>query len=138
ERLGTSVADLDAMLEAIEGGTVADLFARSGEAWFRRREGELLADVVASGVGVIACGGGIVLDPARRELLRDACAAVWLEVTPGEAARRLAAEPGDPARVRPMLAGGDTLARLRELLAERAPLYAEVARLRVSTDGRTP
>lgn len=138
ERLGTSVADLDAMLEAIEGGTVADLFARSGEAWFRRREGELLADIVGSGVGVIACGGGIVLEPARRELLRTRCVPVWLEVTPEEAARRLTAEPGEPAAVRPLLAGGATLGRLGTLLAERAPLYAEVARLRVPTDGRNP
>jgi shikimate kinase len=135
ERLGTSVADLDAMLEAIEGDTVAELFERSGEAWFRRREGELLADVVGSGVGVIACGGGIVLDPERRRVLRERCTAVWLEVTPAEAARRIGAQPGEPGRVRPLLAGGDAAARLGELLSQRAALYAGVAHLRVPTDG---
>jgi shikimate kinase len=139
ENLGTSVADLDAMLEAIEGGTVAELFERSGEAWFRRREGELLASVVDEGVGVIACGGGIVLDPERRRMLRERCTAVWLEVTPEEAARRIGAEsPEAAARLRPVLAGGDTTARLREVLAQRAALYAKVAHLRVPTDGLDP
>ena len=138
ERLGTSVADLDAMIEAVEGCTVAELFARSGEAWFRRREGELLASVVESGVGVIACGGGVVLDPVRRAVLRESCRVVWLEVTPEEAARRITAASDDPAGMRPLLAGGDAVTRLRELLAQRAALYAEAADLRVPTDGLDP
>jgi shikimate kinase len=138
ERLGASVADLDAMLEALEGSSVSELFDRSGEAWFRRREGELLEQVLDSGVRVVACGGGIVLGAERRARLRERCAVVWLEVTPATAASRLRAERPDPARVRPLLAGGDPESRLAALLVERAPLYAEVAALRVGTDGRTP
>ncbi len=134
ERLGAAAADLDAMIEAIEGVPVAELFERSGEAWFRRREGELLEQALQSRVRVIACGGGIVLDPARRAILRDRCAVVWLEVSPAEAARRVAAQPGK----RPLLAGTDPAERLAALLAERASLYAEVAHVRVATDGRTP
>ncbi|MBI5169509.1 MAG: shikimate kinase [Candidatus Eisenbacteria bacterium] len=132
--LGASVADLDAMLEAVEGLSVAELFARSGEAWFRARESELLAQAVASGVRVIATGGGVVLDEARRRLLREACDTVWLEVSPAEAARRVAGSPGS----RPLLAGGAPEERLSALLAERSALYAEVAAHRVFTDGRTP
>src|SRR5690242_2685082 len=79
ERLGVSVADLDGMIEAIEGTSIAELFERAGEPWFRRREGELLAEALRSGVRVVACGGGIVLDPARRQLLRERCRVVWLE-----------------------------------------------------------
>ena len=134
QAMGASLADLDAMLEAIEGASITELFARSGEAWFRRRESELLAQAISDGVRVIACGGGIVLDPARRRTLRDECETVWLEVTPEEAARRVGSAPG----TRPLLAGGDPVARLTALLAERTPLYAEVASLRVDTDGRTP
>lgn len=138
ERLGVSVADLDGMIEAVEGCSVAELFERAGEPWFRRREGELLAESLRSGVRVVACGGGIVLDAARRNLLRERCRVVWLEVEPAEALRRVR-EPGrDPARVRPLLAGDDPEARLRTLLAERAPLYAEAAHARVPTSGRTP
>ncbi|MCC6650404.1 MAG: shikimate kinase [Candidatus Eisenbacteria bacterium] len=135
ETLGASVADLDAMIEAVEGASVAELFASAGEAWFRRRESELLAQAVESGVRVIACGGGIVLDEARRSQLRERCDVVWLEVSPAEAARRVGAEP---QRSRPLLAGGEPAAKLADLLAARAPLYAEVATHRVNTDGRTP
>jgi shikimate kinase len=138
ERLGASVADLDAMIEAAEGVSVAELFAREGEPWFRRREHELLDQVVRGGVHVIACGGGVVTDPASRQLLAERCRPVWLEVTPAEAARRIGAAPGDPGRVRPLLAGGDPAARLAALLAERSSLYARTAAERVVTDGRTP
>jgi shikimate kinase len=132
ERLGTVVADLDAMIEADEGATVAELFERAGEAVFRRREGERLRQSLAAGARVIACGGGVVLDPAHRALLRERCTVVWLEVAPATAAERVAAEAGR----RPLLHGRDPVARLTELLAARAPLYAEVAHLRVPTAGR--
>lgn len=138
ERLGVSVADLDGMIEAVEGCTVAELFERAGEEWFRRRESELLAEALRSGVRVVACGGGIVLDPERRRLLRERCRVVWLEVTPEVAARRVSRGEGEPAAVRPLLRGGPPATRLRELLDERAALYAEAAHVRVATDGRTP
>lgn len=133
ERLGAAAADLDSMIEAIEGLSVAEIFARSGEAWFRRREGELLDQAIRSGVRVLACGGGSVLDPSRRQALRERCRVVWLQVSPAEAARRVAAEPDQ----RPLLAGAEPVARLTALLAEREALYAEVAEVRVPTDGRT-
>src|SRR5262245_7134678 len=138
ERLGVGVADLDGMIEAVEGCSVAELFERAGEAWFRRREGELLDEALRSGVRVVACGGGVVLDPARRRLLRERCRVVWLEASPEVAAARVAGAGADPARTRPLLAGGPPRERLERLLAERAPLYAEAAHVRVATDGRTP
>jgi shikimate kinase len=138
ERLGVSVADLDRMIESVEGCSVAELFERAGESWFRRRESELLAEALRSGVRVVACGGGVVLDPSHRELLREQCRVVWLEVPPEEAARRLSEAGGDPSRTRPLLAGGDPEERLSALLAARTPLYAEAAHHRVATAGRTP
>jgi shikimate kinase len=137
ERLGVSVADLDGMIEAIEGCSVAELFESAGEAWFRRRESELLAEVLRSGVRVIACGGGVVLDAERRRLLRQSCRVVWLEVSPEEAAQRVSAA-GEGTHTRPLLAGGAPVERLRQVLEERAVRYAEAAHFRVSTAGRTP
>ena len=90
--------------------------------------------LVMTGARVIACGGGVVLDPGRRALLHDRCSVVWLEVSPENAARRVTAEEGR----RPLLRGADPVARLTVLLDERAPLYAEVAHLRIATDDRTP
>ena len=82
ERLGGAVADLDAMVEAERGCSVAELFEREGEPAFRRLEGRILEQALAAGAGVIACGGGIVLDPAHRGALAARCRVVWLEVSP--------------------------------------------------------
>ena len=131
ERMGGAVADLDAFIEAEEGCSIPELFEREGEAYFRRREGEVLHHALAAGARVIACGGGVVLDPGHRRTLRERCRVVWLEVSPGEAMRRM----GSPAG-RPLLAGGSPLARLEALLIARTPHYESVAHLRVKTDGR--
>lgn len=132
ERLAVAVADLDAYIEAAEGCSIAELFEREGEAWFRRREGEVLRQALESGARVIACGGGVVLDPEHRRDLRARCHVAWLEVAPEEALRRIGSTRG-----RPLLAGAAPAERLAALLAERAPLYAEVAHHRVATGGRT-
>jgi shikimate kinase len=131
ERLAVSVGDLDAMLEAETGRTVAEQFADDGEAEFRRREGLALRRALDAGVRVIACGGGVVLDPANRALLRERCDVVWLEVTPHEAAHRLELALGS----RPLLAGGDPETRLSTVLAERTALYRDLSARRVATDG---
>lgn len=139
ERLGAAVADLDAMVEAERGRSVASIFEREGEAAFRRLEGPALEQALAAGARVLACGGGIVLDPACRRTLAERCRVVWLEVTPATAAARVRS---DRAK-RPLLAGeaapgaAGSEARLAELLEERRPLYAEVAAVRVSVGERS-
>ncbi|HTM57479.1 MAG TPA: shikimate kinase [Candidatus Udaeobacter sp.] len=134
ERLGATVADLDAMIEADAGCSVAELFAREGEPAFRRREAALLDRVVAAGIRVIACGGGVVVDAGPRAHLKQRCRVVWLEVSPGEAARRVAGTES----LRPLLQGDAAVRRLEQLLAQRSAFYAEAAELRIPTDGRTP
>lgn len=131
ERLGTSVADLDAWVEADAGCTVADLFAREGEAAFRRREHAVLHRALGAGVGIVACGGGIVISEPTRALLKERCRIVWLEVSSREAARRLA----QVSSTRPLLVDGPIEARLEELLGSRTALYASTADVRVPTDG---
>jgi shikimate kinase len=132
-RLGGEAVDLDAEVAAAAGRTIAEIFAAEGEAGFRRRESERLRAALELAPAVLACGGGLVLDPRHRAWLKSACRVVWLEVAPAEAARRLGEGSG-----RPLLGDGPVEARLQTLLAERAPLYAEVAELRVGTGGRTP
>jgi len=134
ERLGVPAVDLDLELEAASGTPVARLFARDGEGAFRTAERAALERVLAAGAQVLACGGGVVLDPANRAVLKSRCRTVWLEVAPGEAARRIA--PDGPTR--PLLGKGLPEERLNELLGARAPLYAEASELRVATDARTP
>lgn len=131
--LGLQVRDLDAELETEGGVSIATWFRERGEASFRERERELVERALAGGRAVIACGGGAVLDPRSRAALAEKSLVVWLEVSPREAARRLAGV----AASRPLLSGGDLEPRLRELLDQRAAHYAALARWRVSTDGRT-
>ncbi len=133
QRLDVSFVDLDARIESESGASVSAFFALHGEAEFRALERRTLVRTVESAAGVLACGGGTVLDPANRELLRARCRAVWLEVSPCEAERRIA---GDGA-TRPLASGPDPAARLTELLEARDALYSAVAVARVPTDGRT-
>jgi shikimate kinase len=134
ERLAASVADLDSMIEAEEGHPISELFAARGEAWFRIRERMLLERVLASSVRIVACGGGVVLDPGARRLLGERCRVVWLRVSPAEAASRLAGETAG----RPMLGAGPVLERLTSLLEARQPLYESTAHLTVDTSGLLP
>lgn len=134
ERMGASVADLDEMIEAAEGCTVAELFSRAGEPAFREREFQVLQQAIQAQVAVIACGGGVVLDARCRALLEHACRVVWLQVSPAEAARRIGT--GAAAALRPLLQGGEPLARLDDLLRVRGPVYESISAVRVTTDGR--
>ena len=140
--VGTAVAralrvgfrDTDADVEASTGTPVAQLFAEQGERWFRQLERDAVARALREHDGVLALGGGAVTEPATRRLLvlhgRSGGAVVRLDVDVDSAVRRVGANPD-----RPLLAV-DPGARLRALLAERAPLYAEVATAAVTTTGR--
>jgi shikimate kinase len=128
--LGRPFVDTDALVEAEEGKTVAEIFAAAGEAHFRALERGAVARACAMGDAVIATGGGTLLDPENRRLLAAAGPIICLSAEAEVILRRI----GDPAS-RPLLAGnGDRLTRVRTLLAERARAYA-VAAHRVDTSG---
>jgi shikimate kinase len=121
-RLGAAFVDSDEQIERLTGRTVREIFEADGEAAFRTLEAEALAAAVRSPArSVIAAAGGVVLDPANRELLRRAGTVVWLRARPEVLAARV--REGDH---RPLL-GDDALGALRRLDAERGPLYDEVA-----------
>src|SRR5439155_19503067 len=116
-------------VEAAAGTTVADVFVDRGEAAFRALEKVAVADALVTHRGVLALGGGAVLDPATRALLRDR-RVVFLDVGVKDAAARVGFN-----RDRPLLLGNPRAQWLR-LMAARRPLYEEVATATVSTDGR--
>jgi shikimate kinase len=128
--------DTDSDVEAHEGATVAAIFAERGEAAFRELERAAVAEALETHDGVLALGGGAVLDAETRRRLRAYADAggtvVFLDVSAGRVAARIASDTS-----RPLLAG-DALARWRELMAARRPLYEEVATLRVETDDGGP
>lgn len=133
KRADLPFVDLDDAIAREAGESVAALFASRGEAAFRALEAATLRGLLdGGGPRVIALGGGALLDPAlRREALARACV-VALSASP----RTLAART--PGKARPLLDGApDREARIRELLAARAPVYAE-AHARIATDGIAP
>jgi shikimate kinase len=130
EQLGLGFRDTDADVEAASGKSIPDIFVQDGEEAFRAREREAVADAVAEHPGVLSLGGGAVIDPATREVLRS-CTVVYLRVGLAEGLKRVGM-----AASRPVLALNPR-AQYRSLLERRSPLYEEVASVTVDTDGRT-
>jgi shikimate kinase len=136
-RLDRPFVDVDDTIEVAAGHPVREIFASEGEAAFRARERDALADVCASPQPlVIACGGGAMGDAENRRRARAAGFVVWLTADPGTLAARVGAGP-DRAQ-RPLLAGGDPpIATLERLATLRAPAYEAAAHASVDTAGRS-
>jgi shikimate kinase len=127
DRLGAAWCDADAVLEDRIGSSIAALVDSRGEAAFRDVETEVLRDTLPAFTGVLATGGGVVLRPENRRLLRErGRPVVWLTAPADVIRRRLAADPTTAAR-RPALSGGDPLDEVAAALHAREPLYREVA-----------
>jgi shikimate kinase len=132
-RLGWAFADLDDMVVAAAGKTVAEVFAAEGEAGFRRRESDAVREAAARGRTIVATGGGAACREENLTLMLAAGRVVALSVSPEEAVRRAGGASG-----RPLLDGkADPVAAARELLEAREAFY-ERAHRRVETDGRSP
>jgi len=131
EAWGVTARDTDADVEALDGRTIADIFVESGEEHFRALERRAVATALAEHDGVLALGGGAVLDLATRELLAGQTV-VFLRVGLADAVKRVGLGTS-----RPLLLG-NVRARIKALLDERTPVYESVATHVVETDGRTP
>jgi shikimate kinase len=130
ERLGLPFRDTDSDVEADQGRSIADIFVDDGEGAFRALESAAVAAALADHGGVLALGGGAVLDPQSRQLLRG-LPVVYLEVSIADAAKRIGLN-----RDRPLLVGNPRGQWIR-LMDDRRGLYEEVATVTVSTDGVT-
>ncbi|MBP7971320.1 MAG: shikimate kinase [Candidatus Nanopelagicales bacterium] len=126
-RLGVPFADTDRLIELAEGQTVGDIFIQSGEDHFRERERAVVRQALVEQVGVVALGGGAVMDPDLRAELAN-ITTVWLRVTSDVAASRVGLNAARPVLL------GNVRGRMVSLLKERVPLYEEVANIAVDTD----
>jgi shikimate kinase len=133
--LNRDFIDADEELERRAGKTIAEIFADGGEPAFRELEASVLADLVQRDGLIAALGGGVVL----REDNRRAIAAgkvVWLTADAETIHRRVTADAATSAR-RPNLTAGGGIAEIRELLANREPLYRACADLKIDTVNAT-
>ena len=128
KQLGKAFIDSDHEIEVRTGVRIPVIFEIEGEAGFRKREEAVIADLVKRPDIVLGTGGGAVLSAYNRELLRTHGTVVYLRGTPEQLYERTRHDRG-----RPLLQTEDPLARLRELYAQRDPLYREIADLVVDT-----
>ncbi len=127
-RLGCGFTDTDAEVEAVAGKPVGDIFIEDGEPAFRDVERVVVARALA-GPGVIAVGGGAVLDPGTQDRLVGG-PVVYLETGFAALAKRVGLD-----QPRPLLVGNPR-AKLKTLLDQRLPIYERLARITVGTDDR--
>jgi shikimate kinase len=134
-RLRWTSVDTDRLIRERTGLTPQQIFARQGEAAFRAIEREIVAEACGGSHQVIATGGGAPMDPASREAMFDGNIVVLLDASPEALLHRL--QHSATSEARPMLESSDPLARIRQLKAERDPVYAQ-AHLVIETERLTP
>ncbi|MFC5459596.1 bifunctional shikimate kinase/3-dehydroquinate synthase AroKB [Massilia niabensis] len=127
-RLGKRFIDSDHAIEARTGATIPWIFEIEGEASFRRREADMIRELTSQRGVVLATGGGAVLDPASRAYLAERGTVIYLRAGISSILQRTAHDKN-----RPLLQTADPRRKLEELLAQREPLYREIADLVIDT-----
>ncbi len=130
--LGKTFVDSDREIEKRTGVDIPLIFDIEGEAGFRRRESRILDELTQRSGIVLATGGGAVLDPENRERFRRRGVVIYLYAAIDQLLQRTAHD-----RKRPLLQTEDPRGRLTAILAEREPLYNEIANLKVETGARS-
>jgi len=130
--LGFEFADSDHEIQNRTGVDIPTIFEYEGEQGFRNREAQAVDDLTQGNSLVLATGGGVVLRPENRKHLASRGLVVYLFCSPEQQYERTSRD-----RNRPLLQTEDPLAKLRQLMAERDPLYRQVADLVVTTEKRT-
>lgn len=133
QRLNVELRDTDALIEKKVGTSVSEIFLDKGEAFFRECEREIVLEELQSFSGVLALGGGSVMDPISAQVLKE-CAdpIIFLDVSLSSAAPRIGFN-----RDRPLLVGNPR-AKWQELMNIRRPIYEGLATITVQTDSGTP
>lgn len=125
--------DTDKEIEKQQEREISEIFAKEGEAYFRKLETELLKEMIGSEhERIISTGGGLPVREENRPLLKKLGTVVYLKPSPETVYERL---KGDTKR--PLLQCADPLTRIRELMAEREEAYADAADMTVNVDNKT-
>lgn len=130
--LGKQFRDSDSEIEKRTGVSIDVIFDIEGEQGFRRRETRMLKELVEERGIVLATGGGAVLASENRQLLGDNGLIIYLKASAEHLAGRVKLD-----RRRPLLQTGDKLAKIRELMTQREPVYQQLADMVVETNNRS-
>ncbi|MGA3117001.1 MAG: shikimate kinase [Syntrophobacteraceae bacterium] len=134
-KLGREFVDMDQRLTSEAGRDIATWVEQDGWDSFRRSESGLLGIISEQKGLVVATGGGIILDPQSRTVLRKHFFTVWLKATPQTIYARLSSDPGS-LRTRPSLSELPMEQEIVKVLSERKSLYAQVAVIEIDTEGK--
>jgi shikimate kinase len=126
-RLGLPFTDADEEIERAADRSIAEIFERFGETYFRDGERRVIARLIDGAPKVIATGGGAFMNAATRALILERCIAVWLDADSETLAQRVSRRGH-----RPLLKGKEPLPLLRSLAEARNPVYAE-AHIRIAS-----
>lgn len=129
KELDLPFVDCDAEFETACGSSISDYFARYGEDAFRAGEFKVMDRLLDGTPKIISAGGGAVVNPDTRAILKTRAHTVWLTATPKTLAERCSGSDK-----RPLLQTGDPETILRDLLAKREPLYKDVAEFSIDTE----
>jgi shikimate kinase len=113
-RLSIPFVDADAEIEAAAGMSIPEIFEQHGEAYFRAGEARVIARLLDCGPQVMATGGGAVMDPGTRALIREKGVSVWLKADLDVLLKRTRRRSDRPL-----------VDRIKDLLPEREPVYAQ-------------
>ena len=133
DSLNMEFYDVDREIEERAGVDIPWIFDMEGEEGFREREAQMLSDLSDSPGAVVSTGGGAVLRDDNRALMMTRGTVVYLRPSVDEQIRRTAKD-----RKRPLLQQGNPEETLRRLMAEREPLYLQLADYSITTDQRSP
>ena len=131
QRLHREFQDSDHYIENRTGVDIARIFDVEGEQGFRDRESNALKELLSESNRVIATGGGSVLSQKNQQLLKQKGFIVFLDTSINQQMQRLRRD-----KKRPLLQTENPRERLESLLAERRPIYLDLADLAIKTDKR--
>lgn len=133
EQLPYPYTDLDKVIEDRAGASIPWIFDIEGEEGFRERETSALKSILGSDPQIIATGGGCILKPENRELIRKQGVVVYLVTSIEQQLERTAKDKN-----RPLLQSENPEQVLTDLAKIRNPLYCEAAEIKVDTNSKPP
>ncbi len=136
EKLSLPFYDTDDLIMDRLGVTIKEIVDQKGWPFFRAEEKAVIQDMATLNQGVVALGGGAILDPGNREILKEKSPIVWLTADVQTIIRRMQSDlhNGDN---RPPLSGKDREEEIREMIAQRYALYERMAHFRIDTEGKS-
>ena len=129
--------DTDVVVEQRAGLTIAEIFSKHGEPWFRQLETRVLRDLIQEDQYIFALGGGIVLQDKNRAMIEGKGMVVWLKAFAETIANRIDQDSSSISK-RPNLTKSGGFTEIHQLLKQRIPTYRACADYEVDTEGKTP